>query len=125
MSCRFVALVSLCVTTAGWAAEPAKPQGPLADLPSKPGAHVDKIKDLGNNEWLELDAPAADPKWGHLQGETGAWDKEPLPLPEKLKRLRGCGHGFYSPELNAHFLYKAEDSEDRGTMWVYRYKDAR
>jgi hypothetical protein len=57
--------------------------------------------------------------------DTGAWEKESLPLPEKLKKARGCGHGFYSPAVNAHFLYKADDSDDRGTMWVYRYKDAR
>jgi hypothetical protein len=52
--------------------------------------------------------------------ETGAWADEPVSLPDKIK---GCGHGFYSPEVNAHFLYTAGDSDDRGTMWAYRYKD--
>jgi hypothetical protein len=58
--------------------------------------------------------------------ETGEWAKEPLPLPDKLKlpeRHRGDGHGFYSPEVNAHFLYRAPDSGDDGSMWVYRYKN--
>ena len=54
--------------------------------------------------------------------ETGAWDNEPTPLPSGIPT--SCGHGFYSPEVNAHFLYTAGDSrEDNGTMWAYRYKN--
>jgi hypothetical protein len=53
---------------------------------------------------------------------TGAWGGEPSPLPASLKDFRQCGHGFYSPEVNAHFFYFAGDSDDNGTMWAYRYK---
>ena len=45
-------------------------KGPLADLPSKPGAHLDKIKALGDNQWVNLGAPAADPKWGKARGRS-------------------------------------------------------
>ena len=45
-------------------------KGPLAELPSKPGPHVEKIKALGDNEWLKLGAPAADPKWGKARGSS-------------------------------------------------------
>ena len=45
-------------------------KGPLADLPSKPGAHVEKIKAMGDNEWLNLGAPSADPKWGKARGSA-------------------------------------------------------
>ena len=45
-------------------------KGPLAELPSKPGAHVEKIKALGDNGWLKLGAPAADPKWGKARGSS-------------------------------------------------------
>jgi hypothetical protein len=38
-------------------------QGPLKDLPSKPGPHIEKIRALGDNSWLELGAPDKDPKW--------------------------------------------------------------
>jgi hypothetical protein len=68
--------------------------------------------------------------WNEKQGvfvydpATGAWADEVLPLPEKFAASRGCGHGFYSPEVNAHFFYRAGDSQDDGTMWVYRYKKA-
>jgi len=51
--------------------------------------------------------------------EAGAWDA-PLPIPAEV--VSHCVHGFYSPEVNAHFIYTAGDSDDRGTMWVYRYK---
>ncbi len=50
-------------------------KGPLADLPSKPAAHVEKIKAMGDNEWLKLGAPAADPKWGKARGS--AWALKP------------------------------------------------
>jgi hypothetical protein len=53
---------------------------------------------------------------------TGAWADEALSLPPGLKDSRGCGHGFYSPQVNAHFFYMAGDSQDNGTMWAYRYK---
>ena len=54
--------------------------------------------------------------------ENDSWEA-PLELPEKVVS-RWCVHGFYAPEVNAHFIYTAFDSDDRGTMWVYRYKSA-
>jgi hypothetical protein len=53
--------------------------------------------------------------------ETGAWAALPAPPADFLSN-QGCIHGFYSPEVNAHFFYLAHDSDDRGTMWAYRYK---
>ena len=47
-----------------------------------------------------------------------------MAFPAELKSVRECGHGFYSPEVNAHFFYMAGDSNDNGTMWAYRYKKA-
>jgi hypothetical protein len=54
--------------------------------------------------------------------ENDSWEA-PLELPEKIVS-RWCVHGFYASEVNAHFIYTALDSDDRGTMWVYRYKSA-
>jgi Kelch motif protein len=56
--------------------------------------------------------------------ETAAWSDASLPLPAGFLE-RECGHGFYSPEVNAHFFYSAGDSDDRGVMWAYRYKNQR
>jgi hypothetical protein len=54
--------------------------------------------------------------------ETNAW-ADPLPLPENVvKAIRNGNYGFYDPELNAYFCHFAGDSNDNGTMWVYRYK---
>jgi hypothetical protein len=56
--------------------------------------------------------------------ETASWSEAPLAPPQTFSADRGCGHGFYSPELNAYFFFRAHDSDDRGTMWAYRYKKA-
>lgn len=74
-------------------------QGPLAELPSNPGPHVDKIKALGDNEWLKLGAPAADPKWGKARGSS--WGAEALIFaPDKRGAfLFGEGvHGYVKPD---------------------------
>src|SRR4051812_49457530 len=70
-------------------------KGPLAELPSQPGAHVEKIKALGDNEWLNLGAPAADPKGAKARGSS--WGAKALTLaPEKRGAfLFGGGvHGY-------------------------------
>ncbi len=60
----------LCVSVAG-AAEQRK--GPLKDLPSEPkGEHLEKIKALADNEWVNLGAPAPDPKWGEAMARSWA-----------------------------------------------------
>jgi len=50
-----------------------------------------------------------------------AWAEDVLPVPEKLGRNRQAKNGFYDPELNAVFIHSAGDSQDDGTIWVYRY----
>lgn len=56
--------------------------------------------------------------------ETATWSDAQLAPPPAFASHRGCGHGFYSPELNAHFFFRAGDSDDHGTMWAYRFKRA-
>jgi hypothetical protein len=74
MKSIIAAAIMLSVNTITWmhAAE-AKPKksGPLAELPSKPGPHIAKIKALGDNEWLNLGPAAPDPKWG--SGSVRGW----------------------------------------------------
>ena len=77
-------------------------KGPLADLPSKPGAHLDKIKALGDNQWVNLGAPAADPKWGKARGRS--WGAKALILAPDLRGafLFGEGlHGYVKPDGHA------------------------
>jgi hypothetical protein len=54
--------------------------------------------------------------------ETEEWSSK-VPAPEGMPR--GCWHGFYSPEVNAHFVYIARDGNDKGSMWVYRHRRAK
>lgn len=64
----------LLLQLSAWSAEPAgtfKPAGALATLPSKAaGSHVEKLQKLGNDAWLDLGAPAADPVWGRALGRS-------------------------------------------------------
>ena len=56
---------------------------------------------------------------------ANAWADEPLPVPEKLGRNRQSKNGCYDPQLNVVFLHSAGDSQDDGTIWVYRYRRAK
>src|SRR5262245_56612408 len=89
-----------------------EPKGPLAGLPSKPGSTIDKIKALGDNEWLELGSPAPDPQWGKARGRS--WSSK-MSYAADLQGafLVGPGvHGYIKPDghfddvffydLNAH-----------------------
>ena len=60
---------------------------PLAGLPSPAGPHIEKIKALADNTWLNLGSPAADPKWGKGRGRS--WS----------------AHMPYAPDLKAAFLF--------------------
>jgi len=77
-------------------------KGPLAMLPSKPGPHLDKIKALDDNQWLNLGVPAADPKWGLARGRS--WGAKALIHAPDLGGafLFGEGvHGFVKPDGHA------------------------
>src|SRR5262249_10259065 len=93
-------------------AKPEGRKGPLAELPSQPASHVEKIKALGDNEWLNLGPPAPDPKWGKGRGRS--WSSKMTYAAELQGAfLVGQGvHGFIKPDgryddiffydLNAH-----------------------
>jgi hypothetical protein len=63
MRLRIVLLGLAVAAGSAVAAEPAKPdvmaKGPLAELPGRAGPHLEKIKTLPDNSWLELGVPAA------------------------------------------------------------------
>jgi hypothetical protein len=83
---RLSLLIGLALATVGnRAAAESKP--PLAGLPSTPGKHIEKIKALADNTWLNLGSPAADPKWGKGRGRS--WSSRMA----------------YAPDLRAAFLF--------------------
>ena len=96
LRCTTVIIASLAVSSTVFAHEK---KGPLADLPSQPGPHIEKIEALGDNQWLELGVPAADPKWGKARGSS--WGAKALILaPDKRGAfLFGEGvHGYVKPD---------------------------
>ncbi len=61
----------VCLLAGAVLADDAPPRkGPLANLPSAPGEHVQKILAMGDRSWLNLGAPAPDPKWGAAPGRA-------------------------------------------------------
>ncbi len=101
--------VTIAILAAVWsvgvynsqAAEQRK--GPLKDLPSEPkGEHLEKIKALGDNEWVELGSPEPDPKWGKARGRS--WS----PVAPYAPDLRGAfffgegPHGMVKPD--GHYM---------------------
>ena len=53
---------------------------------------------------------------------TDTWSKQALPSALVTATTQQSFHAFYDPALNAYFVYSAADSDDRGVMWVHRYK---
>jgi hypothetical protein len=51
---------------------------------------------------------------------ANAWTEEPAAYPPELDVRQEAWSSFYAPEVNAHFLHIAGDSQDNGVMWVYR-----
>ena len=122
---RFFAVITLSaiVSLTGLAeltdAQPKSDQpaltGPLARLPSQPGPHLDKIKALPDNSWLELGAPAADPKWGRARGRS--WTAK-MPLAPELRGafLFGEGiHGYTKPD--GHYMDDLWFYDIQGHRW--------
>ncbi|MHC4915160.1 MAG: Kelch repeat-containing protein [Planctomycetota bacterium] len=101
-------LMVLAVLVSGAAAaagENGARKSPLVGLPSKAGAHIEKIKALGDNSWLKLGAPAPDPKWGPAPGRS---------YTPKMAA---------APDLGGAFLYGTGPHGSRGTGLRAGYYD--
>ena len=106
-------------------ATPSNPQSakaatksPLAGLPSAAGAHLEKIKALADNQWLNIGAPAPDPKWGKARGRS--WAQMSYAPDLRAAFLYGEGRhgyvkpdGFYQDDLWAYDL--------NGNRWICLY----
>jgi hypothetical protein len=106
----------------------AQDDGPLKGLPSSPGPHAAILRDLDDNGWLELGAPAPDPTWGRAPGRS--WHCT-MPFASSMRGafLYGEGvHGHVKPcgrymddcwfyDLNGHrwiCIYPGTDVKDPG-----------
>lgn len=102
-----VLLLFFCLAAAA-SSGGAEPSGPLASLSSKPGPHIEKIKGLGDNEWLYLDAPAADPKWGRARGRS--WSSN-MPAAANLRGAFVFAEGVHA--------YVKPDGHYMNDLWFY------
>ena len=84
-------------------------KGPLADLPSKPGAHIEKIKALGDNQWLNLGVPTSDPQWGKARGSS--WGAKALILAPDKRGAFLFGEGVHA--------YVKPDGHVMDDLWFY------
>ena len=102
------------VKTGAWSNPPNK--GPAVEIPGSTWGmiHYDTASDKVVVLRLGKGVSTYDP-------ETGEFSEE-KPLPKEMRKDNW--HGFYSPEVNAHFIYVAIDGRDKGDMWAYRYKRA-
>ncbi len=106
------------LTLAGWGAlalagAPSKDaKSPLAALPSKPGPHIARIKALGDNSWLDLGAPAPDPRWGKEGLARGrSWGGRALCSASNLGGAFFCGTGVHG--------YVKSDGHYMDDLWFY------
>jgi RNA polymerase sigma-70 factor, ECF subfamily len=119
-----IAITSLCINTGG-AADAAKKdakverKGALAGLPSQPGAHIAKIKALGDGQWLALGAPQADAKWGTACGRS--WSAKMVYAPDVQGAFfNGQGqHGFIKPD--GYFMDDIWFYDVNGHRWICLY----
>jgi hypothetical protein len=83
-------------------------KGPLAALPSSAGPHVEKIKSLGDNQWLNLGSPAPDPMWGKARGRS--WSSN-MPFAPDLRGMFVFGEGVHA--------YVKPDGHYMNDLWFY------
>jgi hypothetical protein len=104
--CAAVLVASL---TVGLPVSAQGTKGPIADLPSRPGAHVEKIKAMGDNEWLNLGSPAPDPRWGKARGRS--WGAKALVLAPDKRGAFLFGEGVHA--------YVKPDGHVMDDLWFY------
>jgi hypothetical protein len=95
-------------------------KGPLANLPGAPGPTVEKIKGLADNTWLNLDSPAADPKWGKGRGRS--WSSRMAYAPDlKAAFLFGEGVHVWWNKQNNRYMDDLFVYDIPGHRWVCAY----
>jgi hypothetical protein len=104
----------------GQARKPSAPsQSPLAGLPAAPGAHLQKLRSVGDDAWLNLGSPAADPRWGKAGGRSYT-SKMAFAPDLRVAFLFGEGvHGFVKP--NGYYMddFWAYDLQQHRWICIY------
>jgi len=94
----------------------AAANGPLARVPGGLGAHVARLQALGDNAWLTLGAPQADPKWGKAPGRS--YTSKMAYAPDlRVAFLYGEGAHGYVKE-NGHYMNDFWAYDINGHRWI-------
>lgn len=96
--------------------------GPLDELPSDPGPHVEKLRALGEDSWTDLGAPAADAEWGKARGRSYS---SKMAAATELGGAFLCGtgvHGFVKPD--GHFMDDLWFYDANRHRWMCLYPGA-
>lgn len=109
------------VKTGTWSSPPNKENAVALPASNSGMVHYDSVND--RVVVFNRKRKGADSGLSVYSPETGAWSKKHQ-VPAIMIRRHTCWHGFYDPELNAHFVFLAGDSVDNGVMMAYRYKRA-
>src|SRR6266568_2906792 len=100
----------------------ARAEAPLKELPSPAGPYVEKIKALGENQWLELGKPAPDAKWGRARGRS--WCAT-MPLAPKLRGAFLYGEGVHGyAKHDGHYMDDLWFYDINGHRWICCYPGA-
>jgi len=100
----------------------AQAQTPLSNLPSKELDHIQKLKNLPDNTWLNLGPPAPDPKFGKARGHS--WGAR-MPYAADLRGafLFGEGiHGYVKPD--GHYMDDLWFYDLNAHQWICLYPGA-
>jgi len=124
-----ILLALLCTVGRAPAAEPAagdKAENPLAKLPSKPeGRHIEKLKALGDDSWVDLGCPAADPRWGREGVARGRAFSPRMTCAPDLGGAFFCGtggHGFV--KTDGHYMDDLWFYDANAHRWICVYPGA-
>ncbi|MGH6693458.1 MAG: hypothetical protein ACREF4_22540, partial [Gammaproteobacteria bacterium] len=100
----------------------AQDEPPLKGLPSAAGPHAAAIRDIGDNQWLDLGAPAPDPKWGRAPGRSWCCT---MPFASGVRGafLYGEGvHGHVKPD--GRYMDDLWFYDINGHRWICKYPGA-
>jgi hypothetical protein len=94
----------------------------LQNLPSAPGSHLARINAMGDDTWLDLGSPEADPTWGKGRGRS--WTPKMADVPEKRAGLL-CAtgvHGYVKPD--GHYMDDLWAYDINAHKWICLYPGA-
>jgi hypothetical protein len=92
----------------------------LQNLPSAPGGHITQIEALGDNEWLSLGTPTADPTWGVARGRS--WGGRALAYAPNYGGAFFCGTGVHAyVKPNGHYMDDLWFYDMNQNKWICLY----